>query len=124
MPRQALKQRHPGTDYRLVPACEMDPKGARTGPGVLMPNNIQNSLYPVDVSGYLKHSVPMDAELKSLERKLSQFVEICQRLRADNQQLRQQLESAMSNNKQLSEKIGAATDRLETLLSQIPEEEA
>ena len=65
----------------------------------------------------------MDAELKSLERKLSQFVEMCQRLRADNQQLRQQLESAMSSNKQLSEKIGAATDRLETLLSQIPEEE-
>jgi cell division protein ZapB len=89
----------------------------------MMPNNFQNSLYPVDVSGYLKHSVPMDAELKSLERKLSQFVEMCQRLRADNQQLRQQLESAMSNNKQLSEKIGAATDRLETLLSQLPEEE-
>lgn len=66
----------------------------------------------------------MDAELKSLERKLSQFVELCQRLRADNRQLREQLESAMSNNKQLSEKIGAATDRLETLLSQIPEEEA
>jgi cell division protein ZapB len=66
----------------------------------------------------------MDAELKSLERKLSQFVEMCQRLRADNQQLRQQLESAMSSNKQLSEKIGAASDRLETLLSQLPEEEA
>jgi cell division protein ZapB len=66
----------------------------------------------------------MDAELKSLERKLSQFVEMCQRLRADNQQLRQQLESAMSSNKQLTEKIGAASDRLETLLSQLPEEEA
>jgi cell division protein ZapB len=66
----------------------------------------------------------MDAELKSLERKLSQFVEMCQRLRADNQQLRQQLESAMSSNKQLSEKIGAASERLETLLSQLPEEEA
>jgi cell division protein ZapB len=89
-----------------------------------MPNNFQNFLYPVDVSGYLKHSVPMDAELKSLERKLSQFVEMCQKLRADNQQLRQQLESAMSSNRQLSEKIGAASDRLETLLSQLPEEEA
>lgn len=66
----------------------------------------------------------MDAELKSLERKLSQFVELCARLRADNRQLREQLESAMSDNKQLTEKIGAATGRLETLLSQIPEEEA
>lgn len=89
-----------------------------------MPNNFQNSLLAVDGTGYLKHSVPMDAELKSLERKLSQFVEMCQKLRADNQHLRQQLDAAMSDNKQLSEKIGAATDRLETLLNQLPEEEA
>ena len=66
----------------------------------------------------------MDADLKSLEQKLGQFVELCQRLRADNQQLRQQLASAMSDNKQLNEKIGTATNRLENLLNQIPEEEA
>ena len=66
----------------------------------------------------------MDADLKSLEQKLSQFVELCQRLRADNQQLRQELASAVSSNKQLTEKIGTASNRLETLLNQIPEEEA
>jgi len=66
----------------------------------------------------------MDAELKSLERKLSQFVELCQRLRDDNQQLRQQLASAINDNKQLADKIGTATNRLETLLDQLPEEEA
>ena len=66
----------------------------------------------------------MDADLKSLEQKLSQFVELCQRLRVDNQQLRQQLDSAMSDNKQLSEKIGTATNRLENLLNQIPEDDA
>ena len=66
----------------------------------------------------------MEAELKSLEQKLNQFVELCQRLRDDNQQLRQQLASAMSDNKQLTEKIGTATNRLETLLNQLPEEEA
>jgi cell division protein ZapB len=59
----------------------------------------------------------MDADLKSLEQKLGQFVELCERLRADNQQLRQQL--ALAN-----EKIGSATSRLENLLQQIPEEEA
>ena len=59
----------------------------------------------------------MDADLKSLEQKLGQFVELCERLRADNQQLRQQLASA-------NEKIGNATSRLENLLQQIPEEEA
>jgi hypothetical protein len=30
----------------------------------------------------------------------------------------------MSDNKQMSEKIGTATDRLESLLQQIPEEDA
>jgi cell division protein ZapB len=66
----------------------------------------------------------MDAEFKSLERKLTQFVELCQRLRDDNQQLRQQLASAINDNKQLADKIGTATNRLETLLNQLPEEEA
>jgi len=66
----------------------------------------------------------MEGDLKSLEQKLGQFVELCQRLRADNQQLRLQLASAMSDNKELSEKIGTATNRLENLLNQIPEEEA
>jgi cell division protein ZapB len=65
----------------------------------------------------------MDAQLKSLEDKVNQFVTLCQRLRADNQQLRQQLASAQSENKQLSDKIGAAKTRLETLLSHIPEEQ-
>jgi uncharacterized protein (TIGR02449 family) len=66
----------------------------------------------------------MEAEFKSLERKLTQFVELCQRLRDDNQQLRQQLASAISDNKQLTDKIGTATNRLENLLNQIPEEDA
>jgi len=66
----------------------------------------------------------MEADLKALEQKLGQFVELAQRLRVDNQQLRQQLASAMSDNKQLTEKIGTATHRLESLLNQIPEEEA
>jgi len=66
----------------------------------------------------------MEADLKALEQKLGQFLELCQRLRVDNQQLRQQLASAISDNKQLNEKIGTATNRLESLLNQIPEEEA
>ena len=66
----------------------------------------------------------MEAEFKSLERKLTEFVELCKRLRVDNQELRQQLASAVNDNKQLSEKIGTATNRLENLLNQIPEEDA
>lgn len=64
----------------------------------------------------------MDVELKSLEAKINQFVALCQRLRADNHELRQQLASAQNDNKQLSEKVGDAKSRLESLLVQIPEE--
>jgi len=66
----------------------------------------------------------MEAEFKSLERKLREFVDLCARLRDDNQQLRQQLATAISDNKQLSDKIGTASNRLENLLNQIPEEDA
>ncbi len=64
----------------------------------------------------------MDVELKSLEAKIGQFVALCQRLRADNHELRQQLAAAQNDNKQLSEKVGDAKSRLESLLVQIPEE--
>jgi cell division protein ZapB len=65
----------------------------------------------------------MDAELRSLESKLEQFVELCHKLRADNQQLRQQLALAVDQRRRLEEKIDSATARLETLLSQLPAED-
>ena len=64
----------------------------------------------------------MDQELMALEGKLNQFVEFCQRLRADNVELRQQLASAVGESKRLEEKISAASDRLEGLLTQLPED--
>lgn len=66
----------------------------------------------------------MEAELKSLEQKLNRFIELCQRMRVANEQLRQQLASAVNENKQLVAKIGTATARLENLLNQIPEDDA
>ncbi len=65
----------------------------------------------------------MDTELKSLEDKIGQFVALCQRLRTDNHQLRQQLATAQNENKQLTDKISDAKNRLESLLTQIPEKE-
>ena len=64
----------------------------------------------------------MEAELKSLEDKLAQFVKVCQQLRAENHQLRQEVASALNAHRQLEDKIGGATTRLEALLQQIPEE--
>jgi cell division protein ZapB len=65
----------------------------------------------------------MEADLNSLETKIDQFVELCQRLRSDNQELRQQLASAVSQSKRLEEKINTVTARLETLLTQMPAED-
>lgn len=63
----------------------------------------------------------MQTEMKSLEDKVEQIVEACIQLRAENNQLRQQLAAAQNDNKRLSEKIQGAHTRLETLLDTIPE---
>ena len=65
----------------------------------------------------------MDADLKALEEKIGQFVELAQRLRADNRSLRQQLAQAMNENKRLGEKVDSAKKRLESLLERMPEGE-
>ncbi|SCY39455.1 TIGR02449 family protein [Nitrosospira sp. Nl5] len=62
----------------------------------------------------------MESELNALEEKIHQFVQLCQQLRTENIQLRQQLAGVSNENKHLTEKISAATGRLETLLLQIP----
>lgn len=64
----------------------------------------------------------MEAELKSLEGKLEQLVRLCQQLRAENHQLRQDVATALNANRKLEDKIGGATTRLEALLQQLPEE--
>ncbi len=64
----------------------------------------------------------MEAEFKSLEDKLSQLVNLCQQLRAENHQLRQEVASALSANRKLEDKIGGAATRLEALLQQLPKE--
>lgn len=66
----------------------------------------------------------MEAELKSLEDKLAQLVKLCQQLRAENHQLRQDVATGVNATRTLEDKISAATARLEALLQQIPEETA
>ncbi|MCE5181830.1 MAG: hypothetical protein LLG15_08520 [Betaproteobacteria bacterium] len=66
----------------------------------------------------------MEAELKVLEDKIVQLVQLNQRLRAENLHVRQQLASVQNDNKSLSEKMTSAKSRLEALLDQIPEDEA
>jgi cell division protein ZapB len=63
----------------------------------------------------------MDAEFDTLDGKIDQFLQLCQRLKSENRELRMQLVSAQDNVKQLEGKVDGAKTRLETLLRQIPE---
>ena len=65
----------------------------------------------------------MEAELKALEDKIAQLVQLCARVRTENVRLRQELATAQNEGKHLTEKINGARGRLESLLDQIPEEE-
>ena len=62
----------------------------------------------------------METEFTSLEAKVAQFVTLCERLRAENVELRQQLAAARNDAKRLHEKIDGAKARLEGLLARLP----
>ena len=62
----------------------------------------------------------MEAEFRSLEAKVAQFLTLCERLRAENTDLRRQLAAAQSDAKRLHEKINGAKDRLEGLINRLP----
>jgi cell division protein ZapB len=64
--------------------------------------------------------LPVETEFNSLEEKVAQFVSLCERLRAENNDLKQQLAAARSDAKRLHEKIDSATARLEGLLARLP----
>jgi len=63
----------------------------------------------------------VEADLNSLESKVAQFVGLCERLRAENISLRQELAAARSDAKRLNEKIDGARTRVEQLLARLPE---
>jgi cell division protein ZapB len=67
------------------------------------------------------YSASMDAEMVALEERIRQAVDLCQRLRGENSDLRQRVAQLQSENRQLADKITAARERLEGLLEQIPE---
>ena len=69
----------------------------------------------------LKDSFAVDTEFDSLEAKVAQFVGLCERLRAENHELRQQLVVAKNDAHRLSERIEGAKVKLETLLARLPD---
>ena len=63
----------------------------------------------------------MDAEILALEERIRQAVDLCQRLRSENRELRLRVAQLQNENRQLADKITSARERLEGLLEQIPE---
>jgi cell division protein ZapB len=63
----------------------------------------------------------MEEHLSALEDRVRLAAELCQHLRIENNELRQQLAKLNNDNKRLSDKISGARERLEGLLVQIPE---
>lgn len=82
---------------------------------------MQNRPLFLDAVADLQHSSGVDAELNSLEAKVAQFVGLCERLRAENHGLRQELATAKNDAKRLNERIEGAKVKLESLLARLPD---
>jgi cell division protein ZapB len=63
----------------------------------------------------------MHSELDIVDQKLTQLVELTQRLRAENLQLRQEVAAALSQQRKSQDKVNEAALRLEKLMTQLPE---
>lgn len=63
----------------------------------------------------------MEAEFASLEAKVAQLVGLCERLRGENLELRQQLAAALQEGHSLNERVEAAKARLEQLIARLPD---
>ncbi len=82
---------------------------------------MQNRSLFLDAAAQLQHSVSVEAEFNSLESKVTQFVGLCERLRAENHDLRQQLAAAKHDARRLTERIEGAKAKLEQLLARLPD---
>ncbi len=68
----------------------------------------------------LNYSGCMDADLKVLEQKLSHLITMCAELRAENAQLRLNLEKIEADTSQLKANMAQASMRIETLIDSLP----
>ncbi len=63
----------------------------------------------------------MDSELAGLEHKLAALLAEYHRLRAENESLQRELTRAQEQSRTLSDKVAAASARLDLLLQRLPE---
>jgi len=63
----------------------------------------------------------MDADLKALEEKIAQLVTLCQSLRGENQDLRQEVAQIQDEARRLRDQMAQASLRLEAVIDKLPE---
>ncbi len=63
----------------------------------------------------------MEADLKSLEEKITRLIALCSNLREENNQLRCDLSQAQQDASLLKSNMQLAGDKLESLLASMPE---
>jgi len=63
----------------------------------------------------------MDADLKALEEKIAQLVTLCQSLRGENQDLRQEVAQIQDEARRLKDQMAQASARLEAVIDKLPE---
>lgn len=64
----------------------------------------------------------MEADLKSLEEKISKLISLCGNLREENGQLRNDLLQAQKNSDALKNNMLLASNKLEVLLNNVPDD--
>lgn len=82
---------------------------------------LRTTPYTLTQQDFSNYSASMDAEFVALEEKVQQTVQLCQRLRDENRDLRERLTTLQGDHRLLGEKIDGARARIESLLKQIPE---
>lgn len=63
----------------------------------------------------------MESDIQRFEEKLNHFVTLFQRLRSENNDLRQQLAAKSDEVRRVSEKLDQAKTRIEALIERIPD---
>ncbi|QDC43259.1 hypothetical protein [Methylophilus medardicus] len=71
---------------------------------------------------FLKDNGPMDADLKSLEERVTKLIALCAQLRDENVELRQEVTRLHQESQSLKVNMTQASVQLERLLSALPEE--
>ncbi len=73
---------------------------------------------------FLNYSATMDADFKSLEERVAKLIALCQTLREENVQMRQEVTRLHQESQSLKLNMTQASVQLERLLIALPDEEA